>query len=85
LWHKPFSNPTDDNWYISDKSSTCSELRWYKFLTALSKSRENPEDTGIYRCARKYDNHIIFKKPTGLKKEKISASDLEKMAFDETR
>lgn len=49
----------------------------------LEKSRENPEDAGICRCARKYDNHIIFKKPTGLKKEKRSASDLEKMAFDE--
>lgn len=49
----------------------------------LEKSRENPEDLGICKCARKYDSHIIFKKPSCLKKEKLSASDLEKMAIDE--
>lgn len=48
----------------------------------IDKAKENPDDFDLGRLRRIYEDHIIFKKPTGLKNEKLSASDLEKMAFD---
>ncbi|XP_071176057.1 F-box/LRR-repeat protein 2-like [Mytilus edulis] len=50
----------------------------------IEKAKENPEDFDIGRLRRIYDNHIIFKKPTGFKKDQLSASDLEKLAHDTT-